>query len=309
MFGILRLAAAQVMEKPAAVPLALVSENATRLPSLNTVLDGFNGSVTFAVAHDSYIGWYDVVTPVLSYAFTPRYSADVSFSVYPYRLAPNQSATVTAATRLLTTKGDLSDVLLAFHATFRPGVLQDAVTFSMTAPTGNRPHGLGMGQSTFDLSNYMQRYTRRGGWLVETGVGDSAGLFNRLVPAEDVSAAPVAHFQAGLFAWMVGRSYLESVAYEQLPIGDQKLYTTVVVRPGFPPQAVVTGRRVAEDNGLTTSVGVPLSSHVTWTTAYNRSLRLHLDTFSTGVTYVFRSRRRSDEALIDAALREAERTQ
>jgi len=265
---------------------------------------GFDASMTLTGVHDSSIGWYNVLTPTVSYIFTPRFSADAGFSVYPYRLAQNQNQNPPPGQTLIATHGSVSDLSIGFHATTYPRNFQNTTTLSMTAPTGNRADGLGVGRATFDFSNYMQRYVKRGGLLLETGVGDSAGLFNRLVPDQDTSLGPLAHFQTGFFVWGKGRSYLQTVAYEQLPIGDQKLYTTLT-RPGFPNQTVVSGRKVGEDNGLTTSIGIPLSSHLTMTTVYNRSLRLHLDTFSTGITFSFRGR--STLSRIDEALREAER--
>jgi hypothetical protein len=72
---------------------------------------------------------------------------------------------------------------------------------------------------------------------------------------------------------------------------------------------VVSGRRVTEDNGFTTSVGIPLTSHITFLSYYNRSLRLHLDTVSTGISYAFKGTPiRRNPSLIDKALLEGERS-
>jgi len=267
----------------------------------------FNAGLSFSAVHDSSIGWYDVLTPAISYTFSPHFTADVSASLYPYRLTQNQATNVTASDELLPTHFDAGDTLLGLHGYFSAHTLQHTVTALMTAPTGNRPDGLSTGRVTFDLRDHIERYVGQTGLVLDVGVGDSSGLFNRLVQDQGNTLGPIAHFQTGLILWLPGREYIQSVAYEQLPIGDQKIYATAPPRPGAPARTVVTGRGVSEDNGFTTSLGIPLTAHLTATSYYNRSLRLHLDTVSVGVTFALRGtpvhRRMS---LIDRAIREAE---
>jgi hypothetical protein len=77
----------------------------------------------------------------------------------------------------------------------------------------------------------------------------------------------------------------ESDAYEQLPIGDQKIYGPS--RHG--KATVVTGHNVTEDNGFTNALDLPLTGHVTLSGYYNRSLRLHTDVAAVGISWVLRS--------------------
>jgi hypothetical protein len=63
---------------------------------------------------------------------------------------------------------------------------------------------------------------------------------------------------------------------------------------------------VAEDNGFTSFVGVPLNRHVILSGYYNRSLRQKFDTVSIGVTYILRGTPKKRMSMIDRALREAE---
>ena len=277
-----------------------------RVPGLERVLRGFNAGLTSSAVHDSSIGWYSIVTPAVSYTVSPHYSADVSLSIYPYRLAPNENPAAAASQRLVTTHADLGDTLIGLHGYFNPHAFQQTVTVSLTAPTGSRQNGLGTGRVTFDFRDHIERYFHQTGFILDLGAGDSSGLFNRLVMDESSSLGPITHFQTGTIIWLPRGNYLQSVAYEQLPIGDQKIYG-VVSAPGKPSQTVATGRSVTEDNGFTTSLGVPLSSHVTLASYYNRSLRLHLDTVSVGLTYVLRGTpRMKSMSMIDRAIREAE---
>jgi hypothetical protein len=295
----LAIALAASPRLPAQQPVAVVDES-PRVPSVSSVARGLNFGATFSGVHDSYVGWYNVVTPAASYAFSPRYSADISMSIYPYRLAPNSDD------KLRFAGGDLGDMLVEGHATFTPESFRDIATASMTLPTGNRTDGLGTGRVTFNFDNRLERYVGRTGFLVDIGGGDSSALANRLVTEDDEALGPLAQFQTGIVTWLTSSISLQTVAYEQLPIGDQKTYATVG-RPPLPPVTVVTGHRVNEDNGFTTSLYVPLNSRTTFTSSYNRSLRLHLDTVSVGVTFSWKSSPiRRDDSLIDRAMREAE---
>jgi hypothetical protein len=125
------------------------------------------------------------------------------------------------------------------------------------------------------------------------------------VTNENNSLGPLAHFQAGAVVYLPRGIRIQSVAYEQLPIGSQTLYTTVSP-PGGPNLTVVSGNGVSEDNGFTTYLAIPLTDHLTLSGYYNRSLREHIDTVSTGITYVLRGTpRRKRLSMIDRALREA----
>ena len=281
-------------------------EEVQRVPGPGGIFRGLNAGLTFSGVHDSSIGWYDVATPGISYTYSPHYWADVSFSIYPYRLAQNPNTTAPPSQRLVTTHGDLGDTLMEVHAYFSPRELQNTITAALTAPTGNRVDGLGTGRVTFDFRDHIERYVHRNGFILDLGMGDSSGLFNRLVMDQDSRLGPIAHFQTGSIYWLPGHNYIESVAYEQLPIGDQKIYNTATP-PGMPPKTVVVGRGVSEDNGFTTSVGIPLTSRITLSSYYNRSLRLHLDTVSVGVTFVLRGTGwKKEMSMIDRAIREAE---
>jgi hypothetical protein len=267
---------------------------------------GLDAGVNISAVHDSVIGWYNLVTPAVSYSFSPHYSADVSVSIYPYRLAPNTTATTQNYTRLVITHGDVGDTLLEGHAIFSSTKIRSISTFAMGMPTGNRVDGIGTGKVTFNGDERLERYFGHTALLVDLGLGDSSGLINRVVTEDDNSVGLSGQFQAGIVSWLPYGLSLQSVAYEELPIGDQKTYGTVF-RTGLPPERVVTGLRVTEDNGFTTSLFIPVNRHVIVNSTYNRSLRLHIDTVSTGLTFVWKGYPiHRHESLIDRALREAE---
>lgn len=278
-------------------------EEVPRVPGVGALLRGLNGGITFSEVHDSSIGWYNVATPAVNFTISPRYSADASLSIYPFRLMPVQGPIAPSGQQLVAVRGDLGDTLIGLHARFNSLAWRDTATASLTAPTGSRSDGLSTGKVAFDFSDYLERDIRKTGLLVDIGAGDSSVLFNSLVTRDYNSLGPLAHFEAGAVLWPYARSWIQAVAYEQLPFGDQTVFTPI--GPAGVP--VPSGSGLSEDNGFTTSVGIPVAGRLAFLGYYNRSLRRHVDTVSFGITYVLRSppviKRLS---MIDRALREAE---
>ncbi|WP_263375485.1 hypothetical protein [Granulicella aggregans] len=284
-------------------------QQVNQVPTSAVWLKGMNGGVAFAGIHDSSIGWYQAITPGLSYEFSHRWSTDASFTFYPYRLASNQNPMTSTSEPLVSSNGVIGDTLFGFHGRFNPRGLLTTSTASLTAPTGDKASGLSTGRVTFDLSEHVEKYLRRTGLIVDAGGGDSSTLFNQLVTKDYSSLGPIAHFQAGFGIILPRRMYFRSLAYEQLPLGDQKIYSSLSQpgQPGHPSMEVVTGRKISEDNGFTSSMSIPLTEHWIFQSYYNRSLRFRIDTGYFGFTYVLKGtpipHRRS---LIDRAIREAE---
>lgn len=287
-----------------------------RVPNVSTLFDGFNAGVTYSGVHDSASGWYTVASPAVSYTFSERYSADASASMYFHRLVQNTDPATAATQPRVVEPVNAGDTLIGFHAFFEPGSLQNTITASLTAPTGDKSQGLGAGQVTFDFSNHTERYFKQVGLLLDVGAGNSSGLFNTVVSKDYSSVGPIAHFQAGAVFWFPGRIYLQSVAYEQLPLGSQTVYQTVKRKKhgkgdddgdgNSPAPTPITTPTAFEDNGFTTIMGIPLNDYLTLSGYYNRSLRQDLDTVSIGMTYVIRGRKRRTLSMIDRALQEAE---
>jgi len=287
------------------------AQQVPRVPGLS-VWRGFNAGLTFSQVHDSSAGWYNLLTPAISYSFSRHYSADASISVYPYRLVQVQSgsnSTLGSSTQLVADHGDVSDLIVGVHGSFAWNEdWRTTVTILGTAPTGSRFEGLGAGKFTYDVSDRVDRYFDHGSLMVDLGGGDTSGLFNRQITQDQTSVGTVVHFAVGGVLYLPRNMYLQTMGYELLPMGQQTVYATVSP-PGTPPMQIITGTGVSEENGITTTLGVPLTSHITLWSYYNRSLRQQTDTVSTGITYVFRpSVRRKHLSLIDRALREAENT-
>ncbi len=127
--------------------------------------------------------------------------------------------------------------------------------------------------------------------LVKTAVHGGDPNWGRLVAAAGRSGAAFvlggAHFQIGSAIDLFRGSSFSADAYEQLPIGDQKIYQSI--RNGKIVVTVVAGSNVNEDNGFINSLDIPLDRHTTLSGYYSRSLRLHTDTAAASITYTFRA--------------------
>lgn len=291
--------------EPAAKSGAHGSEAVAQVPGLYGRLGGFNAGISYFGVHNSAVGWYSVATPAVSFAFSEHYSADASASIYFRRMVENLNPQERAESALVTDAVDASDTFLSFHATFAPRVFDDTVTASMTLPTGNSAEGLGTGRVAFDFANHAERYVGNVGLQMDLGVGDTSTLSNNIVNKEYSSLGAMAHFQTGAVFWLRG-DWLQLLAYEQLPMGSQKVYQSYAPNGDGNGQPVST-TGASEDNGLTAVVGIPLTGRLTALSYYNRSLRHHSDTVSFGLTYVLRSRQKGKwTSLVDEALRAAE---
>jgi hypothetical protein len=262
------------------------------VPGLSPTLHGWNAGVTVTGVHESTTGWATIFIPAIGYSFNDVFSIDATVPIYMFRLANSLSAHPKPNALLVNQRGEPGDVVFGLHAQFIPRRFQYQLTGLVTAPTGDEDYGLTTGRVTFDISNHFERTFGRITPNLEMGGGDSTTLVNRILNKNYTSLGPLAHFQIGLGAELFRGISFESEAYEQLPIGDQKIYGPS--RNG--KATVVTGHNVTEDNGFINALDIPVNSRTTFSGYYSRSLRLRSDTAAIGVTYVFRKPQSAEEA-------------
>ncbi len=254
------------------------------VPGISGSLRGINGGITMSSLHDSITGWATLATPAIGYSFGDHFNIDISIPVYLYRLAQSRATRPRPKTELVIQRAEVGDVLFGLHTAFSTPWFDYQLSGSFTAPTGDTFYGLSTGRVTFDTSNHFERTFGHFTPAVEIGMGDSSGLVNSLVVKNYTSLGPLSHFQAGTSVELPHGIVFDTSAYEQLPVGDQKIYG-----PSRKGRAtVVIGHNITEDNGFTNSLDVPLTRHTSFNAYYNRSLRIHNDTGAIGVTYIFR---------------------
>ena len=280
---------------PTPAPLSTDSADDPQVPGLSSPLNGWNAGLTITAVHQSTTGWATIAIPAVGYSFSDIFSVDATIPIYMYRLAESRSTHPKANAELVNQRGEPSDVVFGFHAQFIPRLFQYQVTAAVTAPTGDKVYGLTTGRVTFDLSNRFERSFGRFIPNLEIGAGDNTTLVNRIVNKNYTSLGPLAHFQVGLAVDLTRRMTFETDLYEQLPIGDQKIYG-----PSLNGKAtVITGYNVTEDNGFTNVFDISIDSHTTLSGYYSRSLRRRTDTASVGITYVLRGAPPPEEESFD----------
>jgi hypothetical protein len=246
----------------------------------------WNAGLDVTSIHTSNTGWATLATPTGGYRFNDIFSVDVVLPIYFFRLAETRSAKPRPNAFLINQRGELGDLVLSGHVQLAPRFANYQLTGAVTAPTGDEPYGLTTGRVTFDISNQFDRTFGRFTPTLELGGGDSSTLVNRLVTKTYTSLGPLAHFQVGLSTQITRRISFETDAYEQLPIGDQKIYTSKTTKNKT--TTVVTGQNVTEDNGFNAALDLTIDSHTIFSSYYSRSLRLHTDTAAVGLTYYLR---------------------
>lgn len=288
-------------QPPEAGTASTENSEVPEVPGISGLLRGINGGLTISGLHDAVTGWATLAQPAISYSFNDHFALDITVPIYMYRLAESRAVNPKPNALLTNQRGEPGDVVFALHTQFQGRLFNYEATLSATAPTGDALYGLTSGRATFDLSNLFEHSFRFVTPSLELGVGDSTTLTNRLITKDYTSLGPLSHFAIGAAIPLPFGASFQANAYEQLPVGDQKIYQSV--KRGKTTTLVVAGHSVTEDNGFNTSFDIPLDRHTTLSTYYSRSLRLHDDIVSIGITYVLRSRDKpaaelSDEELI-----------
>jgi hypothetical protein len=275
------------------------AQDVPEVPGLSATQRGWNAGATFLAVHDSPTGWATIFIPAIGYSFNDVFTIDATIPVYMYRLAESRSTHPRPNAQLVNQRGEPGDIVFGFHAQFIPRLFQYQLSGLVTAPTGDEAYGLTTGRVTFDISNRFERTYGRITPNLEIGSGDSTTLVNRILTKNYTSLGPLAHFQIGLDVELIRGISFETEAYEQLPIGDQKIYGPS--RNG--KATVVTGHNVTEDNGFINALDIPLNAHTTLSGYYSRSLRFHSDSAAIGISYVLRGTTSAEEAAYEELFR------
>lgn len=267
---------------------------ATVPPSLHvTPVMGLNFVLGYTAQHDSATGWTNVLSPDLSYRFNRLFSVDASVPWYARTQAfvPVKTGSATVD-ELKNGNNLLGDTAIAGHLELAHKDLTELLSTSVAFPTGNTRYGLSANTTTYNVTNHVDYSI---GWFtpdVEFGVGDSSTLANQTVKRIYTAVGPLANFQAGSSIDLPLNMSLDLEAYEELPIGNQKVYGTVTrknKKGKSVTRQVLEGTGAAEDNGLSAELDVPLGHHLMLNGSYTRSLIQRLDTAAMGITWTARA--------------------
>lgn len=268
---------------------------------------GYNLSLVSSSQYDSGADWSAILTPDLAYRFSRNLSVDFSTPVYAYLVASINTGTT--ANPVYTSEARhfaVGDSALSAHLDL-PG---DTLTYSLTAalglPTGDSSYGLTAGQSTYNINNHLDVSIGHFSPDIELGIGDTSVLVNqRITRARAFSTTgKLVHFQAGSSIDLPRHASFEADAYEEMPFGTQQVSNSTTTTTGNNGRGkgaqngkgrpitttTTTTASAAEDNGVTTSLDVPLNPHLVLSGNYGYSIRQRDTTAGVSLTFLLRAR-------------------
>lgn len=257
-----------------------------------TLHKGFDLSSALTAEHDTGTGWSTLLSSTLAYRFNRVLSSDVSFPFYLTRIGYRNATKKNPDPKPHQLTGEPGDLILATHAEFHPSFADYTGTVAMTIPTADPTYGLTSGRITYNVNNHFEREYGRLSPEVELGLGDSSSLNNRRVKRVYTTLGTLAYLQTGTGVNLPLHLALEGSAYEQLPIGNQKVYTTMLRKKKKVQHFV--GVAASEDNGFNLALSMPIRRRLSVSAYYNHSLRQNDDVAGITLTAFARSRESTD---------------
>ncbi len=231
------------------------------------------------------------------YNFNRHFSMDLALPLY--MLKPSPSALGAGATG----GTGLGDMSLDARLNFDNHIANYGTTLTVTGPTGNKGMGLTAHRVTWDWSSDLSRDIWRFTPFLDAGVGDSIANFTPINQRTTqfkrpfTSVGSAAHFEAGTQFRIWKSLTFSASAYDIAPWGQQTVISRFL-RPKSVGSVSTRDRRVFEsvpvvvgtsgitrDNGYSSSLSLNPMSFVSISLGYTRSVPLHLDTLTWGVTF------------------------
>jgi hypothetical protein len=242
---------------------------------------GFFGSIPSETSHDSLSGWAYIAMPSVSYHFKPALSVDATL---PYYLYMNAAQYNKEGELLVAGHEDvLGDMTFAGHYQRSFEWFDNTLTGATSAPTGDKSLGLGTGRMTGNVVDHLERQmTRSISTDLDVGFGDSSELVRESSRKNYTTLGKMGFVQGGSSVSLARQMTLEAHAYDQLPFGNQSVFTTIVRKNEG--STVLSGSQNAKDYGLSANFDVPITQKMGISANYSYSVPLQ-DT-SIGVSLV-----------------------
>jgi hypothetical protein len=260
-------------------------------PAAAPPVPGFNFSLESTSQHSSVTGWSNLWTPTLSFRVNDHFSVDASI---PWVLSDNAYVPVTVKGVTTYPLQHANNILGDLAASGTYELVHDDFGYNAVATlgfaTGNSLYGLSANTTTYNITNHLEYGFGRFTPDVEIGEGNSSTLVNQEVRKAYTAVGQLANFQAGSWIDLPWKLGLDLEAYEALPVGKQNIYGTVTKKTKGKRTTTTTlaSSGVAEDNGFTTALDIPIGAHLVLSGGYDRSLRQHDDIANISITYTLR---------------------
>ena len=249
---------------------------------------GLNFVVSSNNQYDDANGWSSQLSPLLTYRMNQHLSFDTGLPVYLSVNAQVNKGTKAAPVYVpVTAHGVIGDTGLSGHLSFESTALNYSLTASGAFPTGNSKDNLSANAKTYAIVNHLERSYGIFTPDVEIGIGNSSSLSGTKVKKAYVAVGSLGLFQVGSSIDLPNTFNVDFELYENLPLGNQNIYGTVVTKKGK-TKTVLQGKGVAEDNGFDATVAMQPSPHIGVSAFFNRSFREFDNTTGFALTYTLR---------------------
>lgn len=267
-------------------PSATLAENGPA--GIVPYVKGFNFSLGTTSQYDSSNGWSSVLNPDLAYRFDKHFSIDAGAPIYDYINITITKGTKAKPVYTTATKHFVAgDTNVNGHMQFESSHLEYELTATLGLPSGDTSYGLGAGKVTYTFNNHFEHAFDFFTPDIEIGIGDSSSLDETRIRKSYITVGTLAHFQAGASFDLPFHSTFSANAYEDLPVAAQTLYSTT--GKGKKKVTIATGKSVPEDNGIQTSLDIPIQPHLTLSGFYNRSIRSQINTTGFSLTFLLKA--------------------
>jgi len=261
---------------------------------------GLFSDVSFTETHDSSLAWSSELISDVGYDFSPKVSVGLGVPIYLVQPYSRYKTTSTSGVSY-NSIGDLFTTL-NYNAGNKGWPYSGTITG--TVPTGDTQHGVSTGRATIDWNNHLEHDIWRLTPYVEAGIGNSntsenlrhGGLHGY---RNYTTLGGLTHYRGGSSVDLFKNLSFDACVYDDLPFGDQKVYSRILPRKGtvataasasrhFEMSAVTTGgASIAADYGIDTALNLNPNRRINLGLEYTRSVHYQLNTVALMVGYRF----------------------
>lgn len=263
-------------------------------------VSGVNFTINSSTQHSSLTGWSSVVIPDISYRFNRHYSVDIKF---PWFLSVKNFVPKTVKNvltyPLTQTKDVIGDTAASGYYKRDFGDFGYKARATVGLATGDSLFGLSANTATYNVTNHLEYSISRFSPDIEFGIGNSSSLLHPTITKSYTAVGQLANFQAGADIDLPYKLDLDLEAYENLPLGNQNVYGTITTKGKngkTTTTQVLEGQGVAEDNGFTADLEIPLNSHFILAAGYQRSLDQGTDELDISLIWKLRTPKKHTKA-------------
>ena len=268
---------------------------------------GFTSYASFTEAHDSSLGWSTELNASVGYDFN-KIGVVTGIPVFFVQVNARLTTTTTSTQPTSTSYQALGDFYSMLLYKTKVSGFGYSGNVTGTAPTGNTSNGISSGRPTFGWNNRLTHDFWRLTPIAEAGIGTSINALSFgqgngqwVRPLRNYSTlGGISILRAGTDFDLGKNLSTEVSAYDDLPFGDQKVYSHSVSRQlahaaprrknpsAFELNALtVGGSSIDADHGFDLGIDYSPTKRIDFAAGYSRSVSFSLNTFAFTAGYRF----------------------